>query len=470
MKRKILTLSISLILISVLITSYLSFHLNMENLLLQKQGELRNYCELINKAIEEDLQHGLMIDYSSYADNFAEQIGERVTFVDAEGKILGDSLMGKNYVNMENHKDREEIRQAYQKGLGESSRSSHTLGKEYLYVAVTLVDNGEITLVTRVAMEIDRLHMIEDFLVEASLKSAAVGIAIAIILSIIFAFWLTRPIKTLVEHARTISGGDYTSRVAFHTEDELQELGETLNEMAEKLQLAVEEMEKAETIRREFVANVTHELKTPLTSISGFVETLQDGADENPQIRKKFLDIIAVETARLKRLINDILVISDIESGREANTDTDINVKEVMGEIVDFLHPVIEEKHITIETHYAYEIYIGGNRDRFKQMMLNLIENAVKYSNENGMIKIQAQKREENIFITVEDNGIGIAKEHLPRLFERFYRADKSRSQKVGGTGLGLAIVKHIVALFDGDIKVESCEGEGTKFTVRLPA
>ncbi|MEA4988410.1 MAG: ATP-binding protein [Anaerovorax sp.] len=469
MKRKILTLSISLILISVMITSYLSFHLNMDSLVDQKQGELLSYCKLINKAIEEDLQHGLIIDYGYYAETFSEQIGERVTFVKVDGTILADSLMGEDYVNMDNHKNREEIKKALEKGFGASNRSSSTLGKEYLYVAVNLVDNGELVLITRVAMEIDRLDMMGDFLKDAALKSAAVGIAIAIILSIIFAFWLTRPIKTLVEHARKISGGDYTSRVEFKTEDELQELGETLNEMAEKLHLAVEEMEKAENIRREFVANVTHELKTPLTSITGFVETLQDGADENPQIRKKFLDIIAVETARLRRLINDILVISDIESGREINTDTDINVKEVIDEIINFLEPVIAKKSITVETHYPYEIYIGGDRDRFKQMMLNLIENAVKYSHENGKIKIDVQKSEEMINIMVEDNGIGIAKEHLPRLFERFYRVDKSRSQKVGGTGLGLAIVKHIVALFDGDIKVESEEGKGTKFTVRLP-
>ncbi|WP_324825197.1 sensor histidine kinase [Sinanaerobacter sp. ZZT-01] len=469
MKRKILTLSISLILISVIVTSYLSFHLNMESLVTQKEGELLSYCKLINQAMEEDLQHGLTIDYQYYADVFSEQIGERVTFVRADGMILADSQMGADYVDMDNHKDREEIKNALKKGYGASNRSSNTLGKEYLYVAVNLVDHGELVLVTRVAMEIDRLDMMGDFLKEAALKSAAVGVAIAIILSIIFAFWLTKPIKLLVGHARKISGGDYTSRVSFQTNDELQELGETLNEMAEQLHLAVEEMEKAETIRREFVANVTHELKTPLTSISGFVETLQDGADENPQIRKKFLDIISVEASRLKRLIDDILIVSDIEGGREINTDTDINVKEVIEEIIVFLEPEMKKKAISVETTYPYEIYIGGNRDRFKQMMLNLIENAMKYSNENGKIKVTVKKLEEKISIAVEDNGIGIAQEHLPRLFERFYRADKSRSQKVGGTGLGLAIVKHIVALFDGDIKVESEEGKGTKFTVQLP-
>ncbi len=469
MKKKILTFSISLILISVVITSYLSFHLNMENLVEQKEGELLSYCRLINKAMEEDLQHGLIIDYKYYADTFSEQIGERVTFVGTDGSILADSQMGDNYGKMDNHKNREEIQAALKKGFGASNRPSKTLGKEYLYAAVNLVDNGELVLITRVAMEIDRLDLIANFLKEAALKSAAAGMAIAIILSIVFASWLTKPIKMLVEHARKISGGDYASRVSFQREDELQELAETLNEMAEKVHLAVDEMEKAETIRREFVANVTHELKTPLTSISGFVETLQDGADENPQIRTKFLDIISVEAARLKRLIDDILIISDIESGRALNTDMDINVKDVIEEIVAFLGPLMEEKKLEIQTVYPYEIYIGGNRDRFKQMMLNLIENAVKYSCEHGMIIVKVEKQDAEVLISVEDNGIGIEKEHLPRLFERFYRADKSRSQKVGGTGLGLAIVKHIAALFDGRIEVESEVGKGTKFTVHLP-
>lgn len=469
MKRKILVLSISLILLSVAITSWMSVRMNMDSLIGQKESELQNYCELINRAIIEDLNHGLTVDYSDYAKEFSNEIEQRVTFVTAEGNVIGDSLLGGRYETMENHRDRQEIRDAIESGYGESSRASETLGNQYLYVAASLINHGELICVTRVAMEIDTVHLVGRFLIDASLASAAVGILIAIVLSIVFAGRITKPIRVIVEGAEKISRGDYGQRIEVHTGDELEELGETINNMSGKLALAVEEMEKAETIRKEFVANVTHELKTPLTSISGFVETLQDGADENPEIRRKFLDIIAVESSRLKRLINDILVISDIESGREINTDKDVNVREVIEEIVRFLQPQIEEKHIAVEQEYAYEIYVGGSRDRFKQMMLNLIENAVKYSDEGGAVWIRAKKGGDKILLSVEDNGQGIAQEDLPRVFERFYRVEKSRSQKAGGTGLGLSIVKHIAALFGGEVKVESELGKGTVFTVVLP-
>jgi two-component system phosphate regulon sensor histidine kinase PhoR len=214
------------------------------------------------------------------------------------------------------------------------------------------------------------------------------------------------------------------------------------------------------------VANVTHELKTPLTSISGFVETLQDGAAEDPEVRNKFLDIIAIETARLKRLIEDILIISDIENKREVNTDSDINVRESIEEILASMKPIIEAKGVKVITYYAYEIYIGGNPDRFKQLMVNLIENAVKYSYDGGTVTITAKRKEGKVYISVNDEGIGISEENLSRIFERFYRVDKSRSQKVGGTGLGLAIVKHIAALFEAEIQVESEPGKGSTFTV----
>ena len=171
------------------------------------------------------------------------------------------------------------------------------------------------------------------------------------------------------------------------------------------------------------------------------METLQDGAAEDPAVRNKFLDIIAIEAARLKRLIEDILIISDIENKREVNTDSDINVRESVEEILETMKPIIEAKKIKIITYYAYEIYIGGNPDRFKQLMVNLIENAVKYSCDGGTVTITAKRKEGKVYISVNDEGIGISEENLSRIFERFYRVDKSRSQKVGGTGLGLAIV-----------------------------
>ena len=234
----------------------------------------------------------------------------------------------------------------------------------------------------------------------------------------------------------------------------------------EDLKRAAEESHNAELIRKEFVANVSHELKTPLTSISGFIETLQQGAAENPEIRTRFIDIIAIETSRLKRLIEDLLVLSDIEN-RKTTDQNLFDVKHELEQTVGTLELIAEKKSVTMITDFEDGLQIMGNSDRFCQMMMNLIENAVKYSEENGRVWIRSVATEdEKIMITVEDEGIGIAEEHLDRLFERFYRVDKSRSTKVGGTGLGLSIVKHIAVLFNAELKVESHVGKGTIFYV----
>lgn len=232
-----------------------------------------------------------------------------------------------------------------------------------------------------------------------------------------------------------------------------------------KMEAAAEESKKAAAIRKEFVANVSHELKTPLTSISGFIETLQAGAAENPEIRTRFIDIIAIETARLKRLIEDLLVLSDIESKKET-AECAFNVKDAINSTVETLDPIAADKNITILTELEEKINITGSVDRFCQMMMNLIENAIKYSDDGGRIWIKAYEDDDEITVLVRDEGIGIAPEHHERLFERFYRVDKSRSKKAGGTGLGLSIVKHIAALFGADLKVESRIGEGTTFFV----
>ncbi|MGN0710938.1 MAG: sensor histidine kinase [Anaerovoracaceae bacterium] len=229
-----------------------------------------------------------------------------------------------------------------------------------------------------------------------------------------------------------------------------------------------EEFKKTEQMRSEFVANVTHELKTPLTSISGFIETLQDGAADNPEIRNKFIDIIAIETTRLNRLIDDILVLSDIENKKVPQKSECIDVKEALESILDTIEPLAEGKSVIIEKSLQRDCFIEGNLDRFIQMMMNLIENAIKYSNDEvqAYVWVSSYEKDGKILVEIKDNGIGIGSEHFDRLFERFYRVDKSRTKKGGGTGLGLSIVKHIAFLFDAEVLVDSKLGQGSTFTV----
>lgn len=242
-------------------------------------------------------------------------------------------------------------------------------------------------------------------------------------------------------------------------------LQKPLFEMRDKLEKAEEENRVLEKMRGEFVANVTHELKTPLTSISGFIETLQAGAINDPEISGRFIDIIAIETERLKRLIDDILTLSDIENRNQVNK-TRINVKNSVESTVSFLKPIADERKIVLISEVAEDMVIEGDEDRFRQMLFNLTENAIKYSNESGRVWITGKTEEDCNIISVKDEGIGIPAEHLDRLFERFYRVDKSRSRKVGGTGLGLSIVKHIAVLFGAKLEVESEVGKGSEFIV----
>ncbi len=229
-------------------------------------------------------------------------------------------------------------------------------------------------------------------------------------------------------------------------------------------------LKKLELIRTEFVSNVTHELKTPLTSIRGFIETLRNGAMEDSVVAKKFLDIIDIEAERLYILINDILQLSEIESRQQDSNIATHNLHSIVEETISILQGVADRKHVSLDWEVQEGLKIVANKDRIKQMLINLIDNSIKYNVENGSVNIRAFKADKMIVFSIKDTGIGIPDEHISRIFERFYRVDKGRSRNMGGTGLGLSIVKHIVNLYNGDIKVHSQPGKGTEFTIRLPA
>ncbi|MGL5149657.1 MAG: HAMP domain-containing sensor histidine kinase, partial [Clostridium sp.] len=225
----------------------------------------------------------------------------------------------------------------------------------------------------------------------------------------------------------------------------------------------ITEMKRLELVRSQFVANVSHELKTPLTSIKGFAETLRYVKDE--ETREKFLDIIDKESERLTRLINDILVLSNIENNIE-NSNEEFMPNEIILDAISVLDVQAKNKNIKLELIQENNSFIVGNRDKFLQLVINLVENAIKYSGDGCEVKVKSYNKNGNYFFKVEDNGIGIPREDLPRIFERFYRVDKAR--KSGGTGLGLAIVKHIVKTFNGSIKVDSELGVGTSFRIKI--
>jgi two-component system phosphate regulon sensor histidine kinase PhoR len=231
----------------------------------------------------------------------------------------------------------------------------------------------------------------------------------------------------------------------------------------------ITERVRLENMRSDFVANVTHELKTPLTSISGFVETLRINDNIDISTRNRFLGIIETESDRLKRLIDDILLLSFIEN-KEQESSEDVDIYSVFKEVYELTYTSAKVKDIDIEYNFEHEnMIIKSNRDYIKQIFLNLVDNAIKYTPNGGIVTTEVRYDDNYILIKVIDNGIGISKEDKTRIFERFYRVDKARSRDVGGTGLGLAIVKHIVKSLHGTIDVESELNIGTKFIVKIP-
>ena len=230
-------------------------------------------------------------------------------------------------------------------------------------------------------------------------------------------------------------------------------------------------LNRLETVRKDFVSNVSHELKTPITSIKGYVETLRDGAVNDVGTAKQFLDTIARQASRLDNIIDDLLVLSRIESKESGQTiqKENIQLKSLLDEAVSLCTQKASEKGSKVEVECSNDLTVSIHPRMLELAVVNLVDNAVKYCQPGALIKVSVDSTASSTVISVADNGPGIPQEHLPRLFERFYRIDKGRSRAMGGTGLGLSIVKHIVQVHNGTVTVESTVGKGTLFKIHIP-
>jgi two-component system phosphate regulon sensor histidine kinase PhoR len=231
----------------------------------------------------------------------------------------------------------------------------------------------------------------------------------------------------------------------------------------------ITEIRRLETVRSDFVANASHELKTPLTSIKGFVETLLEGALDDKENNRNFLKIIWNHTERLDSLVNDLLSLSHLESKEIMLKKTNFNLRQQIEGIISGFSSQLKKKNIEIKNELPVGLSVTADKDRLEQVVTNLIDNAIKFNKEKGFVRIYGEETNGKVKIIVEDSGIGIPEKDISRIFERFYRADKARSRELGGTGLGLSIVKHIVELHSGSVGVESTEGLCSKFWFIIP-
>ncbi|MCL2234856.1 MAG: HAMP domain-containing histidine kinase [Defluviitaleaceae bacterium] len=290
-----------------------------------------------------------------------------------------------------------------------------------------------------------------------------VGIGIAVTVAVlIVASWLLRPLSRVLAAVKRISEGHLNQRVQLDGKDEISALGVAVNNMAQKL-------ERVELTRQEFVSNVSHELKTPLSSIKVLSDSLLHKEGLPEATYQEFLWDISTEVDRMTDIINELLALVRLDEVElPLNIDT-FPLTVMLEETVKRLRPLAVKKKVKIETYSPGEIYLEGDEIKLSLAVTNLIENAIKYSREDGVVKVTLEVDSKNAFITVADNGIGISEEDQEMVFSRFFRADKGRDRETGGTGLGLAITHKTILLHKGSIKLSSKVGEGSIFTARLP-
>lgn len=273
---------------------------------------------------------------------------------------------------------------------------------------------------------------------------------------------MTKPLREMAAAAKSFSTGDFTVRVPVDGEDEIAQLARSFNHMADS-------MADLESVRRSFIANVSHELKTPMMTIGGFIDGILDGTVP-PEKHKQYLEIVSEEIKRLSRLVKSMLSVARIEAGDMKLNPTTFDVNELVCRTVFAFEQKIESKKLEIMGLESDEVMVTADNDLIHQVVYNLIDNAVKFVNEGGCISFGYAVKDGKVFVSVKNTGAGIAQQELPRLFDRFYKTDKSRSLDKTGVGLGLYIVQTIVNQHKGDLLVKSVEGEYTEFTFSVPA
>ena len=405
-----------------------------------KQG-VRDEAAYIKTGLEEDGRDFL-------TGKIGDATSSRITLLGKDGDVLFDSI--ENPSEMENHSNRPEFIEAEKKGFGEMVRYSDTLSKQTFYYAIKLKDDQ----VLRVARTTDSLlmTMLSSFLL--------LGGLVCVIFVIEF-FLVQNQTQKLIEPINQINLEKPLDNVCY---EELRPLLFRLDQQNRQIKKQMEDLKNAESARKEFTANVSHELKTPLMSISGYAELMMNGMVPPDKIQD-FSGRIFHESERLSNLVADIIQLSRMDEKSSDMPFEAVDLYELSEDIVNHLQNAAMKKKISLSLD-GETVAIRGVRHVLYEMFYNLADNAVRYTDDGGTVKISVGKQEGQPFYTVEDNGIGIPANEQNRIFERFYRVDKSHSRQTGGTGLGLSIVKHGAVLHHAKINLESEPGKGTTITI----
>ena len=425
---KILSFGLGIVIATSLLT-VLVFHSYYEK---QAQDNLKSTATLVSAEINASNDYSF-IDNGSDSDT-------RLTVIDANGVVLADSV--ENAADMENHADRPEFKEAVESGQGSTIRKSATIDQNTFYYAIRL-DNGN---VLRVAVTSESVFMV---FYQSLFYIAAVSLAV-MLLSLAISFAVTKSIvKPITDLGNNLENIEEQQPV-----EELEPFVNALKDYRRKQRLLDKQ-------KKEFTANVSHELKTPLTSIAGYAELIENGMAK-PEDVKPFAHTIRKQALRLVSLTEDIIQLSQLdETQGEEIIFEEVDLAKIAESCVSSLEMNARAKNVEIVLD-AKECYVNGNISLLEELVYNLIDNAIRYNKENGRVDVKTANRT----LIVADTGIGIPPKYQGRIFERFFRVDKSRSKETGGTGLGLAIVKHIAEVHNAEISVSSVENVGTTIQV----
>lgn len=438
MKKKLNIQLITIAILSMLLTMCLFSMVYYKLFQQQVTEELKSVARIMSSM--ENLTEYNVQDYTTKLEDI------RISLMDSQGNVLYDSDV--DAMELDNHAKRPEISDAYESGEGSAMRMSDTLSENTFYYAIRLDDGG----VLRVAKEARSIFSV----LASSVPSLIIMAAILTLTCTLIARFLTKSMMKPIENiANDI---DHMDKV--ETYKELEPFIETINRQHA-------DIIKSAKIRQEFTANVSHELKTPLTVISGYSELIENGmATEEDTVR--FSKEIHRNATRLLTLINDILRLSELDSGEQSIPAEDIDIYEIADNCISMLQINAEKHDVKLNLHGPHT-FIKGNRQMLEEVLYNLCDNGIRYNEPGGKVDVSIKENDENVILMVSDNGIGISEQNQERIFERFYRVDKSRSKKTGGTGLGLAIVKHIVEQMDARLQLKSELGKGTTITISFP-
>lgn len=431
---KILAFGVSLIAITAVVVVAIFYSYS--------ESQVKENLHTVEAVVEAELKQNS--NYAFIDNGFDDDT--RITLIASDGTVLADSR--EKATQMENHSDREEFLQAVENGESSAVRNSATLNENTYYYA-KLLDSGD---VLRVSVKADSINsFFSDILIYV-----IISMAFVICMSVIISVGITKSIvKPVEELGRNLENLD-----SVKTYDELNPLLDALKEQKNR-QKALDKQKK------QFTANVSHELKTPLTSIAGYAELIETGMAK-PEDVKPFAGVIRKQALRLVSLSEDIIQLSQLEENDEQGIVFEsVDIYEICKMCVETLSINAKNKNVTLSLE-GESCYVKGNGNLLEELVYNLCDNAIRYNKENGSVTVSVASCENGAKLTVKDTGIGIPDKDKDRVFERFFRVDKSRSKATGGTGLGLAIVKHIARQHDAKLTLDSVVGKGTEITILL--